>query len=577
MQKASSNNSARQEADRKAVLRKSLKAIDALQEKLDAVERHRTEPIAVVGLSCRYPSSPNPEGYWRLLINGEDAVTEVPDDRWDKSAYYDPNPSAPGKMHAPFGGFIDHMDLFDAAFFGISGREAETMDPQQRLVLEVAWESLENAGIAAERLRGSATGIFLGITTADYARLAVNSGAASLDVYTATGGALNAAAGRLAYFLGTNGPAMAVDTACSSSLVAVHLACQSLRAREVDTALAGGVNVLLTPEPFICFAKWGMMAPDGRCKTFDDAADGFVRGEGCGMIVLKRLSDAITDGDRVLALIRGTAVNQDGASSGLTVPNGLAQQAVIRSALKSANVLPEDVDYVEAHGTGTKLGDPIELEAMAAVLGKRPAERPLVVGSVKTNIGHAESASGIAGVIKVILAMQHEKIPPHINFKALSSRISLGRAPIKIPTQAIPWPRSERVRIAGVSSFGFSGTNAHTILQEAPVQTPFRDTGPTDDRSSHLLVLSAATEPGLREVARAYAAFLTANPDCAVADFCHTAAVYRSALPYRASMTLNNVESARNQLDSFANETLTSGASRKRAQQDAKVAFLFTG
>ena len=278
-----------------------------------------------------------------------------------------------------YGGFLDQVDLFEPAFFGISGREAESMDPQQRLLLEVAWEALENAGIARHAICAvSSTGVFVGITTSDYARLAVANDSTDLDVYTATGGALNVAAGRLSYVFGLNGPAMAVDTACSSSLVAVHLACQSLRERECDLALAGGVNVLLAPEPFICFSKWGMMAPDGRCKTFDERADGFVRGEGCGVIALKRLSDALAAGDRVLAVIRGTAVNQDGASSGLTVPNGLAQQALVRAALKAARLQPHEVDYVEAHGTGTTLGDPIELEALAAVAREESPRRSTV-------------------------------------------------------------------------------------------------------------------------------------------------------------------------------------------------------
>jgi acyl transferase domain-containing protein len=292
------------------------------------------------------------------------------------------------------------------------------MDPQQRLLLEVSWEALENAGIAAGNLRGSSTGVFVGITTSDYARLGMENDSTDLDIYSATGGSLNVAAGRISFVLGLNGPAIAVDTACSSSLVALHLACQSLRDRGCDLALAGGVNMLLTPEPFICLAKWGMMAADGRCKTFDERADGFVRGEGCGVVALKRLSDALPAGDRVLALIRGTAINQDGASSGLTVPNGLAQQAVVRAALKAAGLEPHDVDYIEAHGTGTAVGDPIELEALAAVLGKnRPPGRPIRVGSVKTNIGHFESASGIAGLIKVVLSMGKEEIPRQLHFR----------------------------------------------------------------------------------------------------------------------------------------------------------------
>ncbi len=506
MQLADSIISARQDGERKAVLLRALQAIDSLQSKLDTLERARSEPIAIVGLSCRFPGSRDPEAFWDLLSEGIDAVTEVPHGRWNKEAYFDPDPAAPGKMHAPYGGFLDQVDLFDPAFFGISGREAESMDPQQRLLLEVTWEALENAGIATTNLRGSSTGVFIGITGSDYARLAIAGNSACLDVYAMTGGALNVAAGRLSYVLGLNGPAMVVDTACSSSLVAVHLACQSLREGECDLALAGGVNVLLTPEPFICFAKWGMMAPDGRCKTFDERADGFVRGEGCGVIALKRLSDALTAEDRVLAVIRGTAVNQDGASSGLTVPNGLAQQALIRAALKAARLQPHEVDYVEAHGTGTTLGDPIELEALAAALGKnRPEDRPLRVGSVKTNLGHLESASGIAGLIKVVLSMGREEIPRQLHFSKLNPRISLGRVPIEIPVKAIAWPRSERARIAGVSSFGFSGTNAHVILEEAPTARKLaatagiaRAAGPPDGSLCKLRGRAAGALPGIR-------------------------------------------------------------------------------
>jgi acyl transferase domain-containing protein len=574
MRIADSNISARQDGERKAVLLKALQAIDSLQSRLDAVERDRTEPIAIVGLSCRFPGSNDADAFWRVLSEGIDAVTEVPNDRWDKDAYYDPDPSVPGKMHAPYGGFLDQVDLFDPAFFGISGREAESMDPQQRLLLEVTWEALENAGIATTHLRGSSTGVFVGITTSDYARLAIASN--GLDVYAATGGALNVAAGRLSYVFGLNGPAMAVDTACSSSLVAVHLACQSLRERESDLALAGGVNLLLTPDAFICLSKWGMMAPDGRCKTFDERADGFVRGEGCGIIVLKRLSDALTADDRVLALIRGTAVNQDGASSGLTVPNGPAQQALVRAALKAARLQPHEVDYIEAHGTGTALGDPIELEALAAVLGKnRPADRPLRVGSVKTNLGHLESAAGIAGLIKVVLSMGHEEIPRQLHFHNLNPRISLGSAPIEIPVNAITWPRSERPRIAGVSSFGFSGTNAHVILQEAAKESATTPQSP--DRPAHLMVLSASSEAALRDLSLACAEHLAKERECFLPDICHTAAIGRSALPYRLTFPAGNIAVARELLSAFAEGKSQPEIASGRVRSDSRIAFLFTG
>ena len=578
MRTPDSNVIPRQDGERKALLLKALQAIDSLQSKLHTIERDRTEPIAIVGLSCRFPGSPDPEAFWRTLRDGIDAVTDLPDDRWDKDTYYDRDPSVANKIRALQGGFLPQVDLFDPGFFGISGREAESMDPQQRLLLEVSWEALENAGIAASNLRGSPTGVFVGITTSDYARLGTENDSTDLDIYSATGGSLNVAAGRISFVLGLNGPAIAVDTACSSSLVALHLACQSLRGHECDLALAGGVNMLLAPEPFICLAKWGMMAADGRCKTFDERADGFVRGEGCGVVALKRVSDALAAGDRVLALIRGTAINQDGASSGLTVPNGLAQQAVVRAALKAAGLEPHDVDYLEAHGTGTAVGDPIEFEALAAVLGKdRPPDRPLRVGSVKTNIGHLESASGIAGLIKVVLSMGKEEIPGQLHFRKLNPRISLGNVPIEIPVTAIAWPRTERPRIAGVNSFGFSGTNAHVILQEAP---PAKESGLAarlPDRPTHLVVLSGSSENALRELSAAYAERLTKEPENSLPDICHAAAIGRSALSHRLAFPAPDIAGAREILSAFAQGKPTSGTFSGRVRPDSRVAFLFTG
>lgn len=555
------------------MLSQALQAIETLQTRIEHMEQDRAEPIAIVGLACRFPGASSAEAYWNLLHEGRDAVGKVPDGRWEETACRDSGSAMPYK---PFGGFMDRIDEFDAAFFGIAGREAESMDPQQRLLLEVTWNALESANIPAGDLRGSMTGVFIGITTMDYARLAISGAAAGLDVYTATGGALNVAAGRLSYTLGLNGPAAAVDTACSSSLVALHLACQSLRAGDCEAALAGGVNVLLTPEPFVCFEEWGMMAPDGRCKTFDEKADGFVRSEGCGVVVLKRLRDAVAAGDRVLALIRGTAVNQDGASSGLTVPNGLAQQAVVRAALKAARLEAHAVDYVEAHGTGTTLGDPIELEALAEVLGrKRPAETPLRVGSVKTNIGHTESASGIAGLIKVVLALQHEQLPPHLHFRKLNPRISLFGAPIEVPTALTPWKRSERPRIAGVSSFGFSGTNAHAILEEAPpVQQPVEPA--LDERAAHLLVLSAKSETALQDLARLYAKRIAAGDD-PLPDLCYSAAAGRTALPDRLALVAKDSAAAGEALTAFADGVRKPGVIADRAGTAPKIAFLFTG
>ena len=400
-------------------LQRAVLALKEMRSKLDTLERSRTEPIAIIGMGCRFPGGANdPESFWQLLCNGVDATREIPSDRWDINAYYDPNPQTPGKMYTRRGGFLDRVDEFDAEFFGIAPREAVSMDPQQRLLLEVSYSALENAGQAPDKLSGSQSGVFIGISAHDYEQLG---GLSDIDVYTATGNALSIAAGRLSYFLGLEGPTLAVDTACSSSLVAVHLACQSLRAGECRLALAGGVQLILSPQTTIWMSKMQALSPDGRCKTFDAAADGYGRGEGCGMVVLKRLSDAIADRDNILALIRGSAINQDGKSSGLTVPNGMAQQALIRAALTNANVEPNQVSYVEAHGTGTSLGDPIELKALAEVLGKRqPDKQPLTIGSVKTNIGHLEAAAGIASLIKVVLAMQHEEIPPHLHLNQLN-------------------------------------------------------------------------------------------------------------------------------------------------------------
>ena len=375
-----------------------------------------------------------------------------------------------------------------------------TLDPQQRLVLEVGWEALEHAGQAAlPKLRGSRTGVFIGISSSDYAQLQMDGGVEQIDAYTGSGGGLCFAAGRLSYCLGLQGPALSVDTACSSSLVAIHLACQSLRSSECRMAVAGGVNVIIKPDLFVYLSRAKALAPGGCCKVFDAKSDGFIRGEGCGIIVLKRLSDARADGDNVLAIIRGSAVNQDGASTGLTVPNGPAQQAVISEALARSGVEPADIDYVEAHGTGTSLGDPIEIGALVGALGRgRGPERTLTVASVKTNLGHLEAAAGIAGLIKVVLAMRHSEIPPHIHYESLNPAISFGSVPIVIPTTRQPWPARERARIAGVSSFGLSGTNAHVVIEEAPA---IAAQGATLECPLHLLTLSARSSDALRELA----------------------------------------------------------------------------
>ncbi|MBO0865191.1 MAG: type I polyketide synthase, partial [Mycobacterium sp.] len=463
--------------DRRSIIAEALRKIDDLSARLEIAEKGDTEPIAVVGMGCRFPGGVNTPGqYWQLLQDGASGVVRVPSGRWDADAFYSEDHTVPGTICNREGGFLTSWqpDEFDAEFFGISPREAAAMDPQQRLLLEVAWEALENAGIAASAIRNSQTSVFVGSTTYDYSLVLAyaNLRPEQIDPYIPFGGAPNFAAGRLAYFLGVHGPAVAVDTACSSSLVAIHLACQSLRRRESDQALAAGVNLMLTPINSIACSRWGMLAPDGRCKAFDADANGYVRSEGCGVVVLKRLSDALRDGNSVLAVVRGSAVNQDGPSSGQTVPSGPAQQAVLRAALAAARVQPSDIDYIEAHGTGTALGDPIELGALSQVFGERDGSAPLVLGSVKTNLGHLESAAGIAGFIKTVLSVHHGYIPRHINFTKLTPNAAEGASRFSIAAQGMQWPAVGRTRRAGVSSFGVSGTNAHVVVEQAPAAEP---------------------------------------------------------------------------------------------------------
>ena len=399
-------------ADRSSALRESLVLIRSLKSRLEALERKREQPIAIIGAGCRFPEADSPEEFWRLLHDGRDAVREVPSDRWDARAFDGGDDDGRGKTNIRHGAFLRQVDRFDPLFFGISPREAGHMDPQQRLLLEVSWEALESSGQSAARLAGSRTGTYLGVGHSDYGDLQLLHGdALHVDGYHGTGSGSCYASGRVSYLLGLQGPNMSLDTSCSSSLVAVHLACQGLRGGECDLALAGGVQLVLTPVGNIVLSRAQALSPDGRCYTFDARANGYVRGEGCGIVVLKRLADAAADGDHVLAVIRGSAINHDGRSSGFTVPNGLAQQAVIEQALYSAGIPPSRVGYVEAHGTGTALGDPIELEALGAVFGDH-RDPPLVVGSVKTNVGHLETAAGIAGLIKVVLSLQHGEIPP---------------------------------------------------------------------------------------------------------------------------------------------------------------------
>ncbi|ULE34537.1 type I polyketide synthase [Mycobacterium sp. IDR2000157661] len=536
------------------------------------------EPIAIVAVSCRFPGAPDPEAFWELLSGGVDAIREVPEDRYDIDEFYDPDPDAPGKTYTRLGGFLDQVDGFDPEFFGISPREAVWIEPQQRLILETVWEGLERAGYAPSALRGSRTGIFTGVAANEYAHLLSSESIDRIEPHFITGNALNAISGRVAFALGLEGPAVAVDTACSSALVAVHQACQALRFGDCDLALAGGVNVLLSPVTTVAASRARMLSPVGRCKTFDASADGYVRSEGCGVLVLKRLSDAQRDGDRICAVIPGSAVNQDGASSGLTVPNGGAQQRLIESALARAGLSGGDVDYLEAHGTGTPLGDPIEVQAAAAVYGaSRDADRPLLMGSVKTNIGHLESASGAAGLIKVVLSLQHGLLPQSLHFDKPSPHIPWDSLPVRVVGEATPWLANGRPRRAGVSSFGFTGTNAHVVIEEPPAQPAPGPESDATDRSVNVLPLSARSPEALVALARRYGSWMGAHPDADLADVCLTAGARRSHFEHRAAMVVDSVEGARQALADLAENRTRPGVVRGEHTNRPTTAWLFTG
>ncbi|VEP15655.1 Beta-ketoacyl synthase [Hyella patelloides LEGE 07179] len=520
-----------------------------------------TEAIAIIGIGCRFPQAKNPQAFWELLLNGIDAISEMPLNESRSKLFTRQN------NDLKKGGFLEGVDLFDAEFFGISPREAEQIDPQQRLLLEVSWSALENASISAQNLAGTNTGVFIGISNYDYGRI---QNLANNNVYSGTGNAFSIAANRLSYVLDLRGPSVAIDTACSSSLVAVHQACQSLRQGECNIALAGGVNLLLSPDVTQTFAMAGMLASDDLCKTFDASADGYVRGEGCGIIVLKPLNHAVRDRDNILAVIKGSAVNQDGRSNGLTAPNGLSQQAVINQALSNAGVKADRISYIEAHGTGTSLGDPIELNALKKVLfSEQSLQKTCWVGSVKTNIGHLEAAAGIAGLIKVVLALQHKKIPPHLNFNQLNPHISLENTSLKIPTKLKSW--SNETKLAGVSSFGFGGTNAHIILEDAPlVSIP-----PKQERPYHIFTLSAKSEPALLDLVHKYQPFLEAQKDIGIADICFNANTGRSHFPHRLATVIESSEQLLQDLKVF--ETGENIPELITDRKQPKIAFLFTG
>ena len=517
----------------------------------DRTDREGTDPdrtgpgddVAIISMACSFPGgADHPEALWRLLDAGRDAICEVPAGRWDTSALYDPDPEATGKAYTLRGGFLDGgIDRFDAAFFGISPREAAAMDPQQRLLLQTSWETFERAGILPESLNGSSTGVYLGLYDSGYLAAA---SLGQLDGHVGTGSSAGVASGRIAYTLGLQGPAVTVDTACSSSLVALHLAARALASGECDLALAGGATLLVTPRGHVEFSRLRGLSPSGRCSPFSADADGVVWAEGCGLVLLKRLTDARRDGDRVLAVVKGSAINQDGRSQGLSAPNGPAQERVLRAALHAAGLGPHDLDHVEAHGTGTRLGDPIELRALANVFGPdRPADRPLVIGSLKSNIGHTQAAAGIGGVIKTVLALGHEHIPASLHAEHPTDHIDWSGTGLRVPAEGLAWPRgAERVRRAGVSAFGISGTNAHVIIEEAPhipaaTATP-ADTipaaAPAERPAPALFPLSARSLPSLRGQAARLLEAVEARPELPLSSVAATLAHHRTHFEYRA-------------------------------------------
>jgi len=560
-------------------LQKATLAIKRLRQRVDMLESAARQPIAVIGLACKLPGGEDPEAFWRFLEAGNDGTREIPADRWDVDRFYDPQPGVPSKMYTRRGGFVSEVDQFDPQFFRIAPREAVGIDPQQRLLLETVWQALEDAGLIPERLVGSDTGVFLGISTNDYGQILSQSAqSSSNNAQAGAGNAASVASGRISYTFGFQGPCMAIDTACSSSMVAAHLAVRALRQRECAIALVAGVNLMLSPEITINFCQGRMLSPDGRCKTFDAAADGYARGEGCGVLVLKRLSDAQADGDRVLAVIRGSAVNQDGRSSGLTAPNGRAQVMVIRKALEDARLEPGVVSYVEAHGTGTALGDPIEMQALAEVFAAgRPTQEPLVVGSVKTNIGHLEAAAGVSSLIKVVQALRHQRIPAHRNFTTLNPHITLDGFPIEIPTVTRDWTPIHDRRIAGVSSFGFSGTNVHIVLEEAPPPSSTPTSLPRRDERGTLFCLSAREPEALTELAGRAAIHLQNSAEL-WSDLCHASRVGRTAFTHRLALVAESAAEASASLTALATgETPSDIALGQASHQPPGIAFLFTG
>ena len=558
-------------------LQRAVFALKETQARLEAIERRQTEPIAIVGMACRFPGGANdPTSFWRLLCDGVDAIREVPPDRWKADEFYDPDPAVPGKMNTRWGGFLERIDEFDNHFFSISDREAARMDPQQRILLELAWEAMEDAGLPPSTLRGAKVGVFVGIAVSEYGML-LSRDLEQADAYVSSGNSLCIAANRLSFVFDLQGPSVALDTACSSSLVALHLACHHIRSGECEGALVGGSHMMLTPAGTMNVSKAGFCAPDGRVRAFDAAARGYVRSEGAGMVMLKPLSAALQNKDPIYAVIRGSAVNQNGSSNGLTAPSRAAQEQVVRDAYARSRVSPGQVRFVETQGTGTRLGDTIEALALGSVLRQaRPPGSPCALGALKTNFGHMEAASGIASLMKAALALKHRQLPPNLNFETPNPDIPFAALQLEVPRKLENWPDSPHPRLAGVNAFGFGGSNAHVVLEEPPavLAEPVAAASP----GPQLLPLSARTESALHELARRYRAFLRGDPP-AWSDVCYTAAARRDHQDCRLAVVADTHEQAAKALESYLSGQPQTQvfAGRKPFGRSPRIAFLYSG